>query len=109
MDNMAHRPIGHLSGGQQQKVMIAQALATSPSILLLDEPTSALDFKMTKNVMDILKQLNERYGITIVTIHHNLRIIKSYTKRVIAINKTLVYDGSPNDALFDEIIEEMYI
>ncbi|MHA1116169.1 MAG: metal ABC transporter ATP-binding protein [Candidatus Heimdallarchaeaceae archaeon] len=109
MDNMAHRPIGHLSGGQQQKVMIAQALATSPSILLLDEPTSALDFKMTKNVMDILTQLNKTYGITIVTIHHNLRIIKEYTKRVIAINKTLVYDGSPNDSQFDEIIDEMYI
>ncbi|MHA1304953.1 MAG: metal ABC transporter ATP-binding protein [Candidatus Heimdallarchaeaceae archaeon] len=108
MEEMKKRPIGHLSGGQQQKVMIAQALATSPDLLLLDEPTSALDFKMTRNVMDILKELNKNLGITIVTINHNLRLLKEYTNRVIALNRFLVYDGPPQDPEFDRVIKEMF-
>ncbi len=108
MKYMKKRPIGHLSGGQQQKVMIAQALATSPEILLLDEPTSALDFKMTKDVMDVLMDLNKNHGITIVTINHNLKLLKSYTKRVVALNRFIIYDGPSNDERFDKAIDEIY-
>ena len=95
IENLVERPIGHLSGGQQQKVMIAQALATEAEILLLDEPTSALDFKMTEELMELLDFLNHTHNITIVTINHNISLLQDFAKRIICLNKVIAYDGPP--------------
>ncbi|MDH5646480.1 MAG: metal ABC transporter ATP-binding protein, partial [Candidatus Heimdallarchaeota archaeon] len=70
ISHLANQPIGKLSGGQLQRVMIARALAQEPNILLLDEPTSALDYRMTKNVMTLLQKLNSQNGLTIISVHH---------------------------------------
>lgn len=71
-----------LSGGQKQRVAIARALANDPEILLSDESTSALDPKTTKSILDLLKQLNEELGITIVVITHEMQVIKDICDRV---------------------------
>lgn len=81
-ERMDHRP-NQLSGGQQQRVAIARALAGEPPILLADEPTGALDSKTSKEVMDLIIQLNEQ-GHTIILITHDLDIARQ-TKRVIHI------------------------
>lgn len=71
-----------LSGGQKQRVGIARALVTNPSILLCDEPTSALDPETTKSILNLLKQVNEEYKITILIITHEMEVIKQICNRV---------------------------
>ena len=63
-----------LSGGQKQRVAIARALASNPKILLCDEATSALDPQTTKSILALLKEINEKYGITIVIITHEMAV-----------------------------------
>ncbi|HEU4807233.1 MAG TPA: methionine ABC transporter ATP-binding protein, partial [Homoserinimonas sp.] len=78
----AHSYPDQLSGGQKQRVGIARALATSPSILLADEATSALDPETTREVLDLLKRVNEEFGITIVVITHEMEVIRSIAHKV---------------------------
>ena len=72
-----------LSGGQKQRAAIARALANNTKILLCDEPTSALDAETTASVLKLLKQVNEKFGVTIVIITHELDVIKSICNRVV--------------------------
>jgi len=71
-----------LSGGQKQRVAIARALANDPSILLCDEATSALDPQTTKSILELLKEVNQKLGITIVIITHEMNVIKEICDRV---------------------------
>ena len=71
-----------LSGGQKQRVGIARAIANSPDILLCDEPTSALDLETTSSILDLIKDINKRMGITTVLISHEMNIIKKICDKV---------------------------
>lgn len=71
-----------LSGGQKQRVAIARALASDPRILLCDEATSALDPQTTASILDLLKDINQRFGITIVIITHQMSVIRKICSRV---------------------------
>jgi len=71
-----------LSGGQKQRVAIARALANDPQILLSDESTSALDPQTTKSILKLLKELNEKLGITIVVITHEMQVVKEICEKV---------------------------
>lgn len=71
-----------LSGGQKQRVGIARALANRPELLLCDEPTSALDLETTRSILELLRNINTRFGITIVIITHEMDVIKSICSRV---------------------------
>lgn len=75
-----------LSGGQKQRVAIARALANDAKILLCDEPTSALDLETTKAILDLLRNLNEKLGITVVIITHELDVVKSICDRAAVMN-----------------------
>ena len=109
MDQFAERPIGHLSGGQQQKVMIARGIVNEPEILFLDEPTSALDFKVARNIMDIIKKIHDETNLTIVLVSHDIDFIKKNCSRAICINRRIVWEGSPQDDQFDEIINRVFL
>lgn len=78
--DMRHRQPGELSGGQQQRVAIARAIVTKPVLLLADEPTANLDSATTEELLELLKGLNEKDQMTIVTATHD-PIVMGYTKR----------------------------
>ncbi|QDP41644.1 methionine ABC transporter ATP-binding protein [Radiobacillus deserti] len=80
-DKSGHYP-EQLSGGQKQRVGIARALATSPDILICDEATSALDPETTGEILQLLKKINQEYGITILLITHEMNVIRSICDRM---------------------------
>ena len=82
LTDKAHRFPVQLSGGQKQRVGIARAIANHPDVLLCDEPTSALDLETSATILALLKQINERLGITIVLITHEMNVIKTICDRV---------------------------
>ena len=83
-----------LSGGQKQRVAIARALATNPQILLCDEATSALDPQTTASILSLIKEINEKFGITIVIITHQMSVVTEICKKVAIIdNGRLVEEG----------------
>lgn len=81
-----------LSGGQKQRVGIARALASKPKVLLCDEATSALDPKTTKSILELLKDINRRLGLTIVLITHEMQVIKEICDRVAVIEDGLIIE-----------------
>ncbi|WP_188207884.1 methionine ABC transporter ATP-binding protein [Alkalibacillus aidingensis] len=81
-----------LSGGQKQRVAIARALAIQPQVLLCDEPTSSLDPNTTAEILNVLKSINERLGVTIVVVSHEMEVIKSICRRVSVMSDGEVFD-----------------
>lgn len=90
----AHFP-AQLSGGQQQRCAIARALIKNPSILLCDEPTGALDSKSSRDVLELLQKINEKYQTTILLITHNESIAKM-ADRIIRIHDGMIVENSVN-------------
>ena len=89
-----------LSGGQKQRVGIARALANNAQILLCDEPTSALDAETTSAILTLLKDINDKFGITIVIITHELDVIKAICNRVAVMDKGRVVEEASVYDLF---------
>ncbi len=79
-----------LSGGQKQRVAIARALALNPKILLSDEATSALDPNTTKQILSLLKEINEKLGITIVLVTHEMEVVKNIANRAILLQSGVI-------------------
>ena len=77
-----HAYPAQLSGGQKQRVAIARVLASDPGIILCDEATSALDPQTTRTILELLKKINKEYGITIVLITHEMRVVEEICDRV---------------------------
>ena len=78
----AHAYPAQLSGGQQQRIAIARALATNPKVLLCDEATSALDPTTTNQILELIRSINERLGITVIIITHQMSVVESICKHV---------------------------
>jgi D-methionine transport system ATP-binding protein len=92
LSDKAHVYPGQLSGGQKQRVGIARALANDSHLLLCDEPTSALDLESTKSILELIRTINKKYGITVLLISHEMDVIKSICSRVAVMSEGEVVD-----------------
>ena len=109
IENLAMRDINEISGGQQQRVFIARALAQEPGTLLLDEPTSNLDIQHQLEVMEIIKDLVVKKGISTIMAVHDLNLASRYTDRVIIMKGGRIFAaGTPPDVLTPENIRSVY-
>ena len=108
IEQTALQRAGTLSGGQQQRVAIARALMQSPNVILADEPIASLDPLNAQIVMDSLKDINERDGITVVTNLHTLDTARAYCQRIIGMYQgRVVFDG-PASELTNDAVKMIY-
>jgi phosphonate transport system ATP-binding protein len=97
-----------LSGGEQQRVAIARALAQRPKLILADEPVASLDPKIARQVLDYLKDVSQRLGISVICNLHQIDFAREYAERIIGLSQgKLIFDGPPS-ALTDDIINQIY-
>ena len=90
-----------LSGGQKQRVGIARALANSPRILLCDEATSALDPDTTEQILELLREINQRLGITIVMITHQMEVVQKICTRMAVMSDGKIVEEGTVKQLFE--------
>lgn len=92
---------GQLSGGQQQRVAIARSLCMSPKIMLFDEPTSALDPEMVKEVLDVMVELAEQSGMTMLCVTHEMGFARKVANRVIFMDQGEIIEQNKPEEFFD--------
>ncbi len=88
------------SGGQRQRIMIAMAIANRPRLLIADEPTTALDVTVQKQILDLLADLRERFGLTMLFISHDLAVVSQVADRVAVMRHGLLLEEAPRAAIF---------
>lgn len=109
MIDFAKRPIGKLSGGEFQKILIARALAQKPKILLLDEPFSNLDFSSRKQMESLIAHLHSKNNLTILIVSHDLTFLPKTCKRVVVLDKgKIIMDDEKNKVLHSNQIESLF-
>ncbi|HEX2054711.1 MAG TPA: ABC transporter ATP-binding protein [Actinomycetota bacterium] len=106
---VADRPVDELSGGQRQRVWIAMALAQGTDLMLLDEPTTFLDVAHQVDVLDLLVDLNQKEGRTIVMVLHDLNHACRYSHHLVAMSRgRIVAEGSPQQVVSEALIKEVF-
>jgi len=106
-EGFADRPIGRLSGGQLQRVMIARALACRPRLLLLDEPTVGIDVAGQQQFAELLTRLHERMALTVMVVSHDLRTVAAGCDRVACLSRTLHSHTDPR-GLTPAVLAEVF-
>ena len=89
-----------LSGGQRQRVMIAMALANRPDVLIADEPTTALDVTVQAQILNLIKELKDKYGMAVILITHDLTIVRQFSEYVYVMQNGKVQEHNATEALF---------
>jgi len=89
-----------LSGGQKQRVMIAMAMSCNPNLLIADEPTTALDVTVQKTILELMKELQAKHGMSILFITHDLALVSNFADRVLVMYKGRVVEEDKTDSLF---------
>jgi zinc/manganese transport system ATP-binding protein len=108
MKEFADMPVGKLSGGQQQSLLIAQALLTHPKILLLDEPLSNLDIAHSKEVVSLVTKIAQNRKITVVFVTHDVNPLLQAIDRVLYMANTHSAIGKPGDVITGETLSKLY-
>ena len=103
------RPLDELSGGQRQRAWVAMALAQDTEVLLLDEPTTYLDLAHQVEVLDLLEELNERDGRTVVLVLHDLNQASRYAHHIVAMAGGAIHSqGTPAEIVTTEMVRAVY-
>lgn len=100
--------VGHLSGGQFQKALIAFALLGRPNVLLFDEPTASLDELAEEHTYDLLHDLQQKKGMAVILVSHDLSIVYRYANQVLCLSRGKVCLGPPKELLTPAMLEELY-
>jgi ABC-type Mn2+/Zn2+ transport system ATPase subunit len=109
MTHLARRPIGHLSGGEQQRAAVARCLAQEPSIFLLDEPTASLDWKAQSEILGLVRRIHKERHLTTLFVTHDLDALPHTCDRVVLVkNGLIVGDGSPEKLISAENLSSLY-
>jgi iron complex transport system ATP-binding protein len=106
---LAGRKLNQLSGGERQRVSIARAICQQPDIILLDEPTAALDLAHQIKIMDLMEQLKNEDGYTVVMVSHDLNLAAMYADRILLLQEGRIAEmGLPGEVLTFEKLEAVY-
>ena len=102
------KPLGELSGGQLQRVLIAWALIDGPQVLFFDEPTSGIDIGSEETIYKTLHRLQHERSMTFLLISHDLNIVYKHASKVICLNKAMICEGPPREVLNPKELIELY-
>jgi microcin C transport system ATP-binding protein len=100
--DMKDRYPHEFSGGQRQRISIARAMVLKPDFVVLDEPTSALDLSIQAQIIDLLKKLQTKYGLSTMFISHDLRVVKAIAHRVIVMHKGVIVEQGDTQTIFEK-------
>ncbi|MCM3785340.1 ABC transporter ATP-binding protein [Neobacillus mesonae] len=107
--DLANRSIDELSGGQRQRVWIAMALAQQTDILFLDEPTTFLDITYQVEILDLLTDLNQKHGTTIVMVLHDINLSARYADYIFALRQgQLMAEGEPSEVITSTLVKDIF-
>ncbi len=109
LEDFAQRSIAQLSGGEQQRVLLARALAQSTPVLLLDEPTNHLDLQHQTNLLSLVKKLTQDKQLAVMMAMHDLNLVSFFADKVaLLVNGRLICSGSPQEVIQADYISEAY-
>jgi zinc transport system ATP-binding protein len=106
--DVAGQPIGTLSGGQFQRLLVAFALVGDPTVLLLDEPTAGVDEPGQERLNELVRRLQQDQGLTVLFISHELTVVYRYATNVLCLSRGQACLGPPRAVLTPELLHEMY-
>jgi zinc/manganese transport system ATP-binding protein len=106
--DLAHRPLGQLSGGEMQRVFIAQALAGNPSLILLDEPLANLDIRRENDIVQLVAKVAKNEKIAVILIAHDINPLLQHIKRLIYIVNGQVATGKVSDIVTSDGLSKLY-
>jgi zinc transport system ATP-binding protein len=106
--SVLRKNLGELSGGETQRLLIAWALVRHPDVLLLDEPTAGVDTGFEDTIYALLHRVQAERGTTLLLISHDLNVVYRYAQRVLCLNRSVVCQGSPMEALNPEALATLY-
>jgi len=109
MNHLSLRPIGHLSGGEQQRVAIARCLAQEPQIFLLDEPTASLDWRAKTDIIELVKVIHDSRHLTTLFVTHDINSLPLACNRAVLMKEGLIWgEGSPGELLTNDNLSRLY-
>lgn len=108
METHRTRPLGYLSGVQQQRVLIARALAQKPQVLLLDELTTGIDTPTQHTLLELVARLQALFHLTVLLVSHDINMISPYVHRLALLNKRLYAVGPPRSVLTQDTLSQIY-
>lgn len=108
VNTFTDKRIGELSGGQLQRLLIANALLKEPKLLMLDEATSGVDVAAEMTFFELIEHLNETHNVTIMLISHEVQMVYKFATQILCLNKDLVCNGRPKEAITQEVLERLY-
>ncbi len=100
--------VGHLSGGQFQKALIAFAFLGNPNVILFDEPTASLDQLSEEKIYELMGNLQKKNDVTVLLVSHDLNVVSQYATRVLCLNREKICLGTPEEALQVQVLDKLY-
>ncbi len=107
-ERYATRPVGELSGGEQQRILIAQALVSGAKMLMLDEPLESLDLNNQQAISELIRRICREQGVTVLLVAHDVNPILPFIDRVIYVAGGHVLSGTPEDVIRTDILTRLY-